>query len=166
MEAPGSASRRCAPECGLDERQEIEVTRMEKLRLSDDEWRKRLSPDEFRVLRQHGTEAPWGGCFLGTKEPGTYVCAGCGNPLFKSGEKFESGTGWPSFTQPVSGDAVSEYEDRTYGMTRTEVRCARCEGHLGHVFPDGPPPTGLRYCINSVSMKHVPEGAPIPLVEA
>jgi peptide-methionine (R)-S-oxide reductase len=136
----------------------------DKLRLSDDEWRKRLSPEEYQVLRQHGTEAPGSGCFLGTKDPGTYVCAACGNPLFKSGEKFESGTGWPSFTSPLTADSVSEHQDRSYGMVRTEVRCARCEGHLGHVFPDGPPPTGLRYCINSVSMKHVPEGAPIPLV--
>ena len=136
----------------------------DKLRLSDDEWRKRLSPEEFVVLRQHGTEAPGVGCFLGTKDPGTYVCAACGNPLFKSGEKFESGTGWPSFTSPLSDDAVSEHHDRSYGMVRTEVRCARCEGHLGHVFPDGPPPTGLRYCINSVSMRHVPAGEPIELV--
>jgi peptide-methionine (R)-S-oxide reductase len=138
---------------------------MEKLRLSEDEWRKRLSAEEYQVLRQHGTEAPWGGCFLGTKEPGTYVCAACGNPLFKSGEKFESGTGWPSFTSPIADDSIVEHEDHAYGMVRTEVRCARCEGHLGHVFPDGPPPTGLRYCINSVSMKHVPEGEPIVLVE-
>jgi peptide-methionine (R)-S-oxide reductase len=137
---------------------------VDRLRLSEDEWKQRLSPEEFRVLRQHGTEPAWAGCFLGTMEPGTYVCAACGNPLFRSGEKFESGTGWPSFTTPVSGEAVSEHQDRSYGMVRTEVRCARCEGHLGHVFPDGPPPTGLRYCINSVSMKHVAEGSPIPLV--
>ena len=136
----------------------------DKLRLSDDEWRKRLSPEEYEVLRQHGTESPWVGCFLGTKEPGTYVCAGCGNPLFKSGEKFESGSGWPSFTSPISPGAISEYQDLSYGVVRTEVRCARCDGHLGHVFHDGPPPTRLRYCINSVSMKHVPEGAPITLV--
>lgn len=129
---------------------------MEKLRLSDDEWKQRLTPEEYRVLRQHGTEAPGSGCFLGTKAPGTYVCAGCENPLFRSGEKFESGTGWPSFTQPLSEDSVVNLEDRSYGMVRTEVRCARCDGHLGHVFPDGPPPTGLRYCMNSVAMKHVP----------
>jgi peptide-methionine (R)-S-oxide reductase len=136
----------------------------DRLRLSEDEWRKRLSPEEYAVLREHGTESPWVGCFLGTKEPGTYACAACGNPLFESGGKFESGSGWPAFTQPVSDDAVTMYEDHSYGTIRTEVRCARCDGHLGHVFPDGPPPTGLRYCINSVSMKHVPQGAPITLV--
>lgn len=137
---------------------------MEKLKLSEEEWKKRLTPEEFHILRQHGTEAPGSGCFLKTKDPGTYVCAGCGNPLFQSGEKFESGTGWPSFTQPVSEDSLVEIEDDSYGMIRTEVRCARCDGHLGHVFPDGPPPTGLRYCINSVSVKHIPEGQPIQLL--
>jgi len=137
-----------------------------KLRLSESEWRQRLTPEAYRVLREHGTEAPWSGCFVGTRDPGTYVCAGCHQPLFKSGEKFESGTGWPSFTRPVSDQAVTEYEDRSYGMIRTEVRCARCDSHLGHVFPDGPPPTGLRYCINSVCVKHVAEGESLPLVEA
>lgn len=137
---------------------------MNKLVLSDEEWKKRLTPEEFYILRQHGTERAGSGCFLGTKEPGTYVCAGCGNPLFKSGEKFESGTGWPSFTKPVSEESIAEYKDRSYGMVRTEVRCGRCDGHLGHVFPDGPPPTGLRYCINSVSVKHIAEGEPIVLV--
>jgi peptide-methionine (R)-S-oxide reductase len=137
---------------------------MDKLNLNEDEWQRRLSPEEFRVLRQHGTEPPGSGCLLKTQEPGTYACAGCGNPLFKSGEKFDSGTGWPSFTSPVSAEAVSEHEDRSLWMRRTEVRCNRCGGHLGHVFPDGPPPTGLRYCINSVSVRHIPEGQPIPLV--
>jgi peptide-methionine (R)-S-oxide reductase len=136
----------------------------DKLKLTEEEWGKRLSPEEYRVLRQHGTESPWAGCFVGTHEAGTYVCAACGNPLFRSGEKFESGTGWPSFTRPVAGDSLVELEDRSHGMVRTEVLCGRCESHLGHVFPDGPPPTGLRYCINSISMKHVPEGAPITLV--
>ena len=144
----------------------LEYRMANKLKLSDDAWRQRLTPEEYQVLREHGTERAGTGCFLGTKTPGTYVCAGCGNPLFKSGTKFESGTGWPSFTQPVSADSVANIEDRTYGMLRTEVRCARCDGHLGHVFPDGPPPTGLRYCMNSAAMKHVPEGQPIVLVEA
>lgn len=137
---------------------------MEKLTLSNEEWRKRLSPDEYRVLREHGTERAWTGCFVGNKDPGTYVCAACHQPLFRSGEKFESGTGWPSFTKTVTDDAITEIEDKTLGMTRTEVRCARCDGHLGHVFPDGPPPTFRRYCINSISMKHIPDGQPIELV--
>ncbi|MGZ3423854.1 MAG: peptide-methionine (R)-S-oxide reductase MsrB [Polyangiales bacterium] len=137
---------------------------MEKLNLSEDEWRKRLSPDEYRVLREHGTERAWTGCFVGEKTPGTYVCAACHNPLFRSGEKFESGTGWPSFTQPIAADSLTEIVDRSHGMTRTEVRCARCDGHLGHVFPDGPPPTHQRYCMNSVAMKHIPDGQPIDLV--
>ena len=128
---------------------------IEKLILTEEEWRARLTPEEYEVLRRHGTEHAWSGCFVGTHEAGTYVCAGCGHPLFRSGEKFESGTGWPSFTKPVSSDAVTTIDDSSYGMTRTEVRCARCDGHLGHVFPDGPPPTGLRYCMNSVAMKHL-----------
>ena len=96
----------------------------DKFILSEDEWRKRLTPEEFRVLRQAGTEPAWQGCFVGTNEPGTYICAACGNPLFRSGEKFESGTGWPSFTRPITEDALTEHEDRSYGMIRTEVRCA------------------------------------------
>lgn len=129
----------------------------EKLILSDTEWRQRLTREQYDVLRCHGTEAPGTGCFLGTKTPGTYVCAGCDNPLFRSGEKFESGTGWPSFTRPVSDQSVIDIVDTSYGMRRTEVRCARCDGHLGHVFPDGPPPAGLRYCMNSVALAHVPD---------
>ncbi len=136
------------------------------LRLPESEWRRRLTPEQYRVLRGHGTEPPGTGCFLGTHDPGTYVCAGCGNPLFRSGEKFESGTGWPSFTRPVSPDAVALRVDRSYGMERTEVRCARCDGHLGHVFPDGPPPTGQRYCMNSAAMRHLAEGAPVVLAMA
>jgi peptide-methionine (R)-S-oxide reductase len=132
------------------------------LDLTDDEWRTRLTAEEYDVLRKHGTERAGTGCFVGTHDPGTYICAGCNNPLFRSGEKFESGTGWPSFTQPVSPDSVTSVEDRSWLMVRTEVRCARCGGHLGHVFDDGPAPTGLRYCMNSVAMKHVPDGEPIP----
>ena len=132
---------------------------MEKLVLTDEEWKARLTPQEYAVLREHGTERAGSGCFLGTKEAGTYVCAGCENPLFPSGGKFESGTGWPSFTAPVSAASLTEIVDRSHGMVRTEVLCARCDGHLGHVFPDGPPPTGLRYCMNSVAMKHVPDEA-------
>jgi peptide-methionine (R)-S-oxide reductase len=131
---------------------------VDKLVLSDEEWRKRLTKEEYDVLRGHGTERPHIGCFVGTKTPGVYVCAGCEQPLFRSGDKFESGTGWPSFTQPISEDALVEIEDRSHGMRRVEVRCARCHGHQGHVFPDGPPPTHKRYCINSVSMRHVPAG--------
>jgi peptide-methionine (R)-S-oxide reductase len=137
---------------------------VEKLRLSDEEWRRRLTPEEYDVLRGHGTERAGSGCYLGTREPGTYLCAGCGNPLFRSGQKFESGTGWPSFTQPVGADALSTIEDGSHGMRRTEVRCARCDGHLGHVFPDGPPPSGLRYCMNSVALRHVADGEPLTLV--
>ena len=136
----------------------------DKLVLDDAEWRKRLTPEQYKVLRRHGTEAPGTGCFLGTKAPGVYACAGCGNPLFPSGTKFESGTGWPSFTEPVRPDAVTLVEDVSYGMVRTEVRCARCDGHLGHVFPDGPPPTGQRFCMNSAAMQHVPEGQTPALV--
>ncbi len=127
----------------------------DKLTLSDDEWRRRLSPEAYAVLRGHGTERAHTGCFVGTHDPGTYVCAGCDNPLFRSGEKFESGTGWPSFTKPIGPDAVAVRVDRSHGMIREEVLCARCDGHLGHVFPDGPKPTGLRYCMNSVAMRHL-----------
>jgi peptide-methionine (R)-S-oxide reductase len=137
----------------------------DKLHLTDAEWRDRLSPEAFDVLRRHGTERAGTGCFLGTKDPGTYVCAGCHNPLFPSGEKFESGTGWPSFTRPVAPDAVATHDDRAYGMVRTEVLCGRCGGHLGHVFRDGPPPTGLRYCMNSAALLHVPAGETVELVK-
>jgi peptide-methionine (R)-S-oxide reductase len=130
---------------------------VKKLILTEEEWKQRLTPEEFQVLRKHGTERAGTGCFVGTKTPGTYVCAGCETPLFDAGTKFESGTGWPSFYLPISEDAMTLYQDVSYGMVRTEVRCGCCDGHLGHVFPDGPPPTGLRFCMNSVAMKHVPK---------
>lgn len=124
---------------------------------NEQEWLEKLGPERFRVLRQHGTEAPWSGELLGNKAEGEYVCAGCGAPLFESDTKYESGSGWPSFTAPVDGDAVTNVEDNSHGMRRVEVRCARCAGHLGHVFPDGPGPDGLRYCINSASLDFKPE---------
>ena len=134
----------------------------DKLNLTDEQWKARLSPEAYQVLRNHGTERAGTGCYVGEHAPGTYVCAGCANPLFPAGKKFESGTGWPSFTQPIAPDALREIVDHSHGMTRTEVRCGRCDGHLGHVFPDGPRPTGLRYCMNSAAMTHVPEGQPLP----
>jgi len=119
---------------------------------TEQEWREKLGPDRYRILRQAGTEAPWTGELLSNKGQGAYVCGGCGEPLFASDTKYESGSGWPSFTAPADPGAVKEISDHGHGMTRTEVRCAKCEGHLGHVFPDGPGPEGLRYCINSASL--------------
>ena len=119
---------------------------------ADSDWRSKLTPEQYRVLRQSGTEPAWTGELLGNKADGDYVCAGCGAPLFRSDDKYDSGSGWPSFTAPMGGDAVAEETDSTLGMVRTEVKCAKCEGHLGHVFPDGPGPEGLRYCINSASL--------------
>lgn len=120
------------------------------------EWRAALSPEGYRVLRQHGTERPGSSPLNGEKRPGTFACAGCGEPLFDAATKYESGTGWPSFFAPIEG-AVGTRTDRSFFMTRTEVHCATCGGHLGHVFPDGPAPTGLRYCMNGVSLAFVPE---------
>jgi peptide-methionine (R)-S-oxide reductase len=126
-----------------------------KVKKSEEEWKKILTPDEFSVLRKKGTEPPFTGKYVHNTEKGTYVCAGCRNLLFSSETKFESGSGWPSFSSPVAPDAVILKPDRSIFMKRTEVLCARCEGHLGHVFDDGPAPTGQRYCMNSVSLRFV-----------
>ncbi|MBS1806419.1 MAG: peptide-methionine (R)-S-oxide reductase MsrB [Acidobacteria bacterium] len=123
-----------------------------KITHTDSEWREKLSPEQYRVLREKGTERPFTGALTENHETGNYHCAGCGALLFLSGAKFDSGCGWPSFVIPADSRAIDEHEDNTFGMRRVEVTCARCGGHLGHVFPDGPRPTGLRYCINSASL--------------
>ena len=130
---------------------------MTKIQKSDAEWRQALSPEAYRVLREHGTERAGTSPLNHEKRKGVFVCAGCGKPLFDAATKYESGTGWPSFYAPIAEDAVGTMEDRSWFMRRTEVHCADCGGHLGHVFPDGPKPTGLRYCMNGVSLAFKPE---------
>jgi peptide-methionine (R)-S-oxide reductase len=127
--------------------------------LTDEEWKARLSPERYAVLRKGGTEPAWSGELLHVEGSGMFTCAGCGAELFPSDTKFESGSGWPSFYRALDEGVINEHQDRKFGMVRTEITCARCGGHLGHVFPDGPNPTGLRYCVNSLSLDYKPEGS-------
>ena len=125
---------------------------------TEDQWRSELGLERFHVLREKGTEPAWSGALLDEHDPGMFRCAGCGAALFRSDDKFDSGSGWPSFTRAVADGVVEEHEDRSFGMRRVEITCARCGGHLGHVFPDGPAPTGMRYCINSLSLDFEADG--------
>jgi peptide-methionine (R)-S-oxide reductase len=122
---------------------------------SEDEWKKQLTPEQFRILRQKGTERAFTGEYWDNHDPGVYLCAACSEPLFNSETKYDSGSGWPSFFKPISDDKITTETDHSHGMTRTEIMCSNCGGHLGHVFDDGPKPTGLRYCVNSKSLKFV-----------
>ena len=130
---------------------------VKKVHKSEEDWREQLSPEQYRIMRQKGTERAFSGAYYNEKTPGVYLCAGCGAELFQSKSKYDSGSGWPSFQAPASDDQIATEEDRSYGMRRTEVMCASCDAHLGHVFPDGPGPNGLRYCINSACLELKPD---------
>jgi peptide-methionine (R)-S-oxide reductase len=136
---------------------------MTKIEKTDAEWRAQLTAEQYRITRKHGTERPFTGPYHDDKSAGMYNCVGCGAALFSAGAKFDSGTGWPSFYEPAADGAVAEHQDKSWFMTRTEVRCADCDSHLGHVFPDGPQPTGLRYCINGYALQKIDdEGNEVP----
>ena len=132
-------------------------TTMLKVQKTDAEWRAQLTPEQYRITRQHGTERACSSPDFDLSKKGTYRCVCCERPLYRSETKFNSGTGWPSFYAPIEAEAVTKHEDRSYGMSRMEIRCADCDAHLGHVFPDGPPPTGLRYCMNGVALTFAPD---------